>query len=69
MTLPAEVKMSLERKALDLGVSIVGVHRIVLIGDTVDVVYDVEPGRKRQRSPFLFPLPQLVSAEDLSALA
>jgi hypothetical protein len=24
MTLPAEVKMSLERKALDLGVSIVG---------------------------------------------
>ena len=28
MTLPAEVKMSLERKALDLGVSIVGVHRV-----------------------------------------
>ena len=38
--MPAEVKMALERKALDAGVSIVGVHSVVLIGDTVDVIYD-----------------------------
>jgi hypothetical protein len=55
MTLPAEVKMSLERKALDLGVSIVGVHRVVLIGDTVDVVYDVEPDESGSGLHFSFP--------------
>ena len=39
MTMPAEVKMASERKALDAGVSIVGVRSVVLIGDTVDVIY------------------------------
>jgi hypothetical protein len=40
-----------------------------LIGDTVDVVYDVEPDESGSGLHFSFPLPQLVSAEDLSALA
>ena len=65
MTLPAEVKMSLERKALDLGVSIVGVHRVVLIGDTVDVVYDVEPdesGSGQRRRPQRVSLVALITA-------
>jgi hypothetical protein len=69
MTLPAAVKMALERKALALGVSIVGVHSVVLVDNTVDVIDDVEPDESGSGLHFSFPLPQLVSAEDLSAFA
>jgi hypothetical protein len=69
MTLPVEVKMALERKALSLGVSIVGVHSVVLVENTVDVIYDVEPDENGSGLHFQFPLPQLVSAGDLSAFA
>ena len=69
MTMPAEVKMALERKALDAGVSIVGVHSVVLIGDTVDVIYDVEPDESSSGMHFQFPLPQLVSRADLNMFA
>jgi hypothetical protein len=33
----------------------VGVHRVVLIGDTVDVVYDVEPDESGSGLHFSFP--------------
>jgi hypothetical protein len=69
MILPVEVKMLLERKAIELGVSIVGVHSVVLDENTVDVIYDIAPDENGSGLHFSFPLPQLVSAEDLSAFA
>jgi hypothetical protein len=69
MTVPAEVKMELELKALNLGVSIVGVHSVCLVENTVDVIYDVEPDENGSGLHFQFSLPQLVSRDDLSAFA
>jgi len=44
MTMPCEVKMELERRALELAVTIVGVHSVCLIDDdTVDAIFDIEP--------------------------
>ena len=44
MTMPAEVKMALEIKAMELEVSIVGVHSVRLVdGDTVSAIFDIAP--------------------------
>jgi hypothetical protein len=54
---------------MDLAVTITGVHSVVLVENTVDVIYDVEPDESGSGLHFTFPLPQLVSADDLSAFA
>jgi hypothetical protein len=66
MTLPAEVKMELERKALDLGARIVGVHSVYLVdNDTVDVIFDIDPDPAGNGLHFQFLLPQFISRNDL----
>ena len=65
MTLPIEVKLALERKAIELGVRIVGVHSVCLVDGDVDVIFDVEPDPSGNGLHFVFPLPQLVNRSDL----
>jgi hypothetical protein len=64
--LPIEVKLALERKAIELGVSITGVHSVCLIDeDTVSAIFDITPDQTGNGLHFEFPLPQLVSRNDL----
>ena len=66
MTMPAEVKMALEIKAMELEVSIVGVHSVRLVdGDTVSAIFDIAPDESGNGLHFEFPLPQLVNRNDL----
>jgi hypothetical protein len=71
MTLPIEVKLTLERKALELGVTIVGVHSVCLIDDTtVNAIFDIEPDVNGGNGlHFNFALPQLVAKDDLNLFA
>ena len=71
MTTPAEVKMALERKALELNVTITGVHSVVLVdNDTVDVMFDIEPDVSGGNGlHFTFPLPHLIGRNDLHAFS
>ena len=66
MTMPIEVKLELERKAIEQGVSIVGVHSVCLVDeDTVSAIFDIAPDPTGNGLHFEFPLPQLVSRNDL----
>jgi hypothetical protein len=70
MILPAEVKMQLERKAIDIGVSIVGVHSIRLTDDdTVSAIFEVTPDEDGSGLHLSFPMPQYVTKDDLPLFA
>jgi hypothetical protein len=66
MTMPIEVKLALERKAIEMAVTIVGVHSVRLVDDdTVSAIFDIAPDESGNGLYFEFPLPQLVSRNDL----
>ena len=68
--MPIEVKLALERKALELSVKITGVHSVVLVDDdTRDAIFDIEPDANGTGLHFTFPLPQLVNRNDLRAFS
>jgi hypothetical protein len=70
MTTPHEVKLGLERKALEMQVTIVGVHSIRMEDDTTcSAIFDIEPDESHNGLFFLFELPELVSKRDLSLFA
>lgn len=71
MTTPAEVKMALERKAVELNVTITGVHSVMLVdNDSVDVIFDIEPDVSSGNGlHFTFPLPEQVSRGDIRAFS
>jgi hypothetical protein len=63
---PHEVKFALELKALELAVTVTGVHSVCLIDDdgpVVDVIFDVEPDPCGCGLHFMFPLPELVGRD------
>ena len=64
---PHEIKLGLERKLLELGVSIVGVHSVSAEDDVVFAGYDLTA------HPWLlfyeFKLPELVNRDDIRAFA
>jgi hypothetical protein len=67
---PGEVKFELEMEAQARGVSVVGVHSVVLIdNDEVDAIFDIRPDESGCGLHFAFPLPQSVSRSDLRDFA
>ncbi len=70
MTMPAEVKLMLERKTLELGVTIIGVHSVLMVDEEmVSAIFDIAPDESGSGMLFTFPLPQLVSRNDLAEFA
>jgi hypothetical protein len=66
--MPAELKMQLEMRAHVLGVTIVGVHSVCLVDDdTMDIIFDVTPDECGCGLHIVFPLPPMVSKDDLRA--
>jgi hypothetical protein len=62
MTLPVEVKVELERTAIERGVTIVGVHSVVVEDDVCYAGFDLAPDGVLF---FEFRLPALVSRADI----
>src|SRR5438132_13242313 len=57
MITPAEVKMALETKALELNVTIIGVHSVTLIdSNTVNAIFDIQGDESGIGLHFQFPL-------------
>jgi hypothetical protein len=70
MTTAAEIKFALQRKAMELAVRITGVHSVVLIGgDTVDLILDIEPDECGCGLHFVCPLPGDVGADEYRPFA
>jgi hypothetical protein len=65
MTAPCEVKLTLERKALERGVTIVGLHSWIVEDDTVYVIYDITPDLDGLGLHFSFPFPEQVTRDEL----
>ena len=68
MTTPAEVKMALQVKALELAVRVTGVHSLCLYDDdgpVVDAIFDVEPDPHGCGLHFVFPLPAEVDRDEV----
>jgi hypothetical protein len=55
MTMPIEIKLAVERMALELEVTVVGVHSVCLVDGDVDV-FDVEPDLSGNGWHLVFPL-------------
>jgi hypothetical protein len=61
MIIPHEVEMTLERMPLEHGVTITGVHSILIVDDTpVSAIFEFAPDENGYGLHFTFPLPQLV---------
>jgi hypothetical protein len=56
MTMPIEIKLAVERMALELEVTVVGVHSVCLVDGDVDVIFDVEPDLSGNGWHLVFPL-------------
>jgi hypothetical protein len=65
MTMPIEIKLALERKAIEMAVTITGVHSCAVEDGIAYVIFDVAPDEAGCGLHFEFPLPQLVSRNDL----
>jgi hypothetical protein len=67
MMSPHEVKLMLERRVLERGASIVGVHSVVVEDGVVYAGFDLTPGDEVLF--FEFELPELVSRADVREFA
>jgi hypothetical protein len=64
-----QVKMNLEALTMERGIQIVGLHSVELEDGTVRVIFDIDPDETSCGLHFNFPLPELVTKEELSAFA
>jgi hypothetical protein len=64
-----EVKLALQRRATELGLSVTGLHSVRVVDDVVDIIFDCSPDLTGDGLHFCFSLPQAIAKDDVRRFA